>query len=235
MTRHVLLNNVEHRDLRIITRRGTDLGDDLMYALTFPAEFRDIQAYYPIVFAKAPDGKFIPLALLGFRDKQNLFLNEGAWDAPYLPLMVERVPFLIGNGPNGKVVHIDLDSPRVSRTEGERLFLEHGGNSEFLDRVTRVMGTIDEGIAATPGFVAALEEHNLIESFVLDVQFRDGAQHRFTGFYAIQEERLAKLGADVLAALHQRGYLQAIYMVIASVSNFRALIERVNKLNAGDR
>ena len=37
-------------------------------------------------------------------------------------MMVDRLPFLIGNGPNGKVIHIDLDSPRVSSTEGERLF-----------------------------------------------------------------------------------------------------------------
>jgi hypothetical protein len=77
MTRHVLLNNLEHRDLRVITRHGAELGDDMMYALTFPAEFRNIQAHYPIVFAKTPDEKFIPLALLGFREKQNLFLSGG--------------------------------------------------------------------------------------------------------------------------------------------------------------
>jgi hypothetical protein len=235
MTRHVHLNNVEHRDLRIITRYGADLGDDLMYALTFPAEFRNVQAHYPIVFAKAPDGRFIPLALFGFREKQNLFLKDGGWDAPYVPMMVERVPFLIGNGPNGKVIHIDLDSPRVSRTEGERLFLEHGGNTEYLNRVSRVMGTLDEGLEATPGFVDALVEHNLIESFVLDIQFRDGALHRFTGFFAIHEERLAKLGAEALGKLHERGYLQAVFMMIASLSNVRAMIERANKLNADAR
>ena len=75
MTRQVLLNNVEHRDLRVITRHGSDVGDDVMYALTFPAEFRNVQAHYPIVFAKLPDGRFIPLALFGIREKQNLFLS----------------------------------------------------------------------------------------------------------------------------------------------------------------
>jgi len=235
MTKHVLLNNVEHRDLRVITRHGADLGDNVMYALTFPAEFRNIQAHYPIVFAKFPDGKFQPLAMFGFREKQNLFIKGETWDAPYLPMMVDRVPFLIGNAQNGKVIHIDLDSPRVSRTEGERLFLDHGGNSEFLNQVSRVMGQIDEGIEATPTFIAALEEHNLLESFVLDIQFRDGTQFRFAGFHAIHEERLAKLDAAALGKLHARGHLQAIYMVIASLSNIRGLIERANKLNAGER
>jgi len=233
MTRHMLLNNVEHRDLRIITRHGVELGDDVMYALTFPAEFRNIQAHYPIVFAKMAEDKLMPLALFGFREKQNLFIQGDKWDASYLPMMVDRVPFLVGNGPNGKVIHIDMDSPRVSRSEGERLFKEDGGNSEFLNHVSRLMGTIDEGIEAIPAFIAALQEHQLLESFVLDIKFRDGSQHRLAGFQAVQEEKLAKLDGAALARLHERGYLQAIFMVIASLSNFRALIERAERLNAG--
>jgi hypothetical protein len=39
----------------------------------------------------------------------------------------------------------------------------------------------------------------------------------------------------VLERLNRAGHLHAIYMAVASLSNFRALIERVNKLNAGDR
>jgi hypothetical protein len=235
MTRHAHLNNVEHRDLRVITARGAQYGDDAMYTLTFPTEFRNIQAHYPIVFGKSADGTFTPLALFGFHEKQNLFLKDGKWDALYVPLMVERQPFLIGNAPNGKVVHIDLDSPRVSRTEGEPIFREHGGNTDYLERITGVLGSLHEGIEATPAFIAALLEHNLLESFVLDIKFNDGAQHRFAGFYTIQEERLAKLDAAALGKLHERGYLQPVFMVIASFSNFRALIERASRLNAADR
>ena len=235
MTRHAHLNNVDHRDLRIITTRGAQYGDDIMYTLTFPAEFRSVQAHYPIVFGKAPDGTFTPLALFGFHEKQNLFVKDGKWDASYIPMMVERIPFLIGNAPNGKVVHIDLDSPRVSRTEGEPIFREHGGNSEFLEHLTGVLGMLHEGIEATPAFILALHEHNLLESFVVDIQFLDGAQHRFAGFYTIQEERLGKLDATALGKLHERGYLLPIYMVIASFANFRSLIERASKLNAAER
>jgi len=235
MTRHAHLNNVEHRDLRVITARGAQYGDDVMYTLTFPAEFRNIQAHYPIVFGKSAEGTFTPVALFGFREKQNLFLGDGKWDALYVPLMIERQPFLIGNAPNGKVVHVDLDSPRVSRTEGEAIFREHGGNTDYLERITGVLGSLHEGIESTPAFIAALLEHNLLESFVLDIQFNDGAQHRFAGFYTIQEERLAKLDAAALGRLHERGYLLPVFMVIASLSNFRALIERASRLNAADR
>jgi hypothetical protein len=235
MTQHALLNNQQHRDLRVITASGAAYGDDIMCAPTFPDEFRNVQAHYPIVFGKPRDGAIMPLAVFGFREKQNLFLRGDRWDAYYLPFMVQRVPFLIGAGGNGKVIHIDLDSPRVSRTAGELLFNEQGGNTPFLDRVSATLAAIDDGFATTPAFIAALEEHNLLESFSLDLSFRDGAQQRFAGFHTVQEDRLRQLGTEALGKLHQAGYLLPIYMVVASLSNFRALIERASDLNAADR
>jgi hypothetical protein len=83
-------------------------------------------------------------------------------------------------------------------------------------------------------FVAALVEHELLESFVLDVQLANGSQNRLTGFYAINEERLLGLSGAVLERFNRAGYLQAIHMAIASLSQFRALIERMNKRNAGE-
>jgi hypothetical protein len=230
-----MLSNVEHKDLRVITRRGAQYGDSVMAVMTFPAEFRNVQAHYPIVFSKNAEGVFTPLALFGFKEKQNLFLTADGWDAHYVPLMVERQPFYIGQSPNGKVMQIDLDSPRISRTEGELLFREHGGNTEYLERAGSMLSTIDQGVMATRPFIDALQEHGLLESFVLDIQLPDGAQHRFAGFYTVQEEKLAKLGGEALGKLHEKGYLQAAFMVLASLSNFRDLIERANKLNAEDR
>jgi hypothetical protein len=236
MTRHALLNNVSHKDLRVITRRSAQFGDDVMAALTFPAEFRNLQAHYPIVFSKSKEGVFSPLALFGFRDRQNLFLGPDGWDAPYVPMMVERQPFFIGkDSKDEEVIHIDLDSAHVSQTEGEVLFREHGGSSEFLDRIGALLATISQGNAATQPFIAALNEYNLLEAFSLDIRFADGAEHRFAGFYTIQEERLAKLDAEALGKLHARGYLQAIFMVIASLSHFRDLIARASKLDAAGR
>jgi hypothetical protein len=235
MTNLSLLSNVEHKDLRIITAHGAQYGDDVMAVLTFPAEFRNVQAHYPIVFSRSKEGNFTPLALFGFKEKQNLFLTRqsgNGWDAHYVPLMVERQPFYIGQAANGKVIHVDLDSPRVSHSDGSALFLEHGGNTEYLEKVGAMLATIERGVAATQPFVTALQEHNLLESFVIDIQLSDGAQHRFAGFHTVQEERLAKLGAEALGKLHEKGYLQAVYMVVASLANFRDLIERASRLHA---
>jgi hypothetical protein len=230
MPRNVLLNNIDHKDLRIITARGAEYGDEVMYALTFPAEFRSVQAHYPIVFGKSADGQFQPLALCGFKQGQNLFLDRDRWHATYVPLMIERQPFLIGGGNGELLVHIDLDHPRVSRTQGEALFREHGGNTDYLERISSMLLAIHQGLAGTAPFIAALLEHNLLESFVFDIQLSDGSQNRLSGFYTVHEERLRNLDGAALAKLNTSGFLQAIFMVIASMSNFRSLIERQQTL-----
>ena len=226
MTRHVPLDASSHHDLRIITTRGMAFGDGAMLALTFPAEFRNLQAHYPIVFQKAPDGSFLPVALLGLREGENLFLQGSHWDAHYIPLSIERQPFLIGRDAGGLSVHIDLDSPRVSTTAGEPLFERHGGTTAFLERITGMLGALHEGMATVPVFVDALLRHDLLESFVLDVAEPDGGSHRLAGFYTIHEDRLAALDAEALGALHREGHLAAIYMAVASLSQFRGLIAR---------
>lgn len=235
MTRHVQLNNIDHRDLRIDTRRSAALGDGVACVATFPAEFRDLQAYYPIVFRRNEAGAFAPLALLGFEEGHNLFLDGERWDAAYVPLSIERSPFLIGRGGEDITVHLDLDSPRVQRDAGQPLFREHGGNTDYLDRVASVLLTLHNGLMRVPAFVEALQAHQLLESFVLDMELDDGSVNRLAGYHTINEDRLRALDAAALGQLHAAGHLEPVFMAVASVSNFRDLIDRMNRSRADGR
>lgn len=226
----VQLDNNTHRDLRIVTTRGAAWGDDLMTTPVFVSEFRSAQAYYPIVFQAADNGAGMqPVALLGLRSGENLFLEAHGWDVPYIPLALERGPFMIGRGGNELMIHVDMDSPRIGRGEGEAAFMPHGATTEYLERINAVLATIHQGVEAVAPFVAALLRHELLESFVLDVEAADGSQNRLAGFHTISEDRLALLDAAALAELHAQGWLAATYMVLASTAHFRELIERYNK------
>lgn len=235
MARHVQLNDIDHKHLRIDTRRSAALGDDVAFVPTFPAEFRNLQAHYPIVFRKDANGALHPIAVLGFQEGRNLFLDGDRWDASYLPLAIERQPFLIGKGDDDLTVHIDLDSPRVGSQIGIALFHEQGGNSEYLDRVASVLLALHNGLEGVAAFVDALLALELLESFVLDVELDDGSANRLTGFYAINEDRLRALDAAALGGLHAAGHLEPVFMAVASVANFRGLIERMNRSRAGAR
>ncbi len=238
MANHVLLNNVQHKDLRIITDRAAKYGDNIMCVDTFPFEFRNLQAHYPIFFRKDKNtDQFQPVAVFGFEQQENLFLNENGWDADYVPLMIERQPFLIGFqniqedgvSTQNTVIHIDMDNTRISQTEGETVFLPHGGNSEYIEHINSVLQAIHDGQKANQSFVEMLVEFDLLESFVLDVELNNSSSNRLLGFYTINEEKLDQLSGDALAILNSKGYLQPIYMAVASLSNIRLLIERKNK------
>jgi len=234
MARHVLLNNIEHKALRIDTRRNAELGDQVMYAQVVPSEFRQLQAHYPIVFAPGSHGEMLPVALFGLRHGENLFLRGDGWDAHYLPHVIERQPFAIGNQGEELVLHLDLDSPRVGSEVGEALFLAQGGTTAYVDRISAVLSALHRGLPQIPVFMGLVEEYQLLESFVLDFSLDDGTPQRLTGFHTLHEDRLGKLSAEALQRFQEAGLLEALYMVIASLSNFRHLIERFNRAH-GDQ
>ena len=225
-----LLNNIQHKDLRVITQRGSQWGDDFMSAPVTVDEFRKVQAHYPIVFQ--PDGKggFVPTALFGLQEGQNLFLapdSDSGWDADYLPLSVQRLPFSIGIADDELRMMVDMDSRRIGTgAEGEAVFLPQGGTTDFTENVNSVLRTLHEGFQATGEFIQTLMAHDLLEPFTLDVERPDGTRGQLVGYYIIHEERLAALDTGAIGLLHQADYLQPIYMAIASLSNFTPLIRR---------
>ncbi|WP_269533658.1 SapC family protein [Chitinimonas sp. BJYL2] len=225
-----LLNNVQHQHLRLRTDVSAALGDAVVSVPTIPAEFRALQAHYPIVFQPSNDSAgFQPVAMLGLQEGQNLFLGPQGWEAHHLPYAIERQPLLVGRDGDEWLVHIDLDSPRLSETDGEPLFLPHGGQSELLERRIAVLQALHEGLQTLPAFIQALRHYELLEAMSLDIEQDDGTVRRLGGFYVIHEERFATLSAEAVTALHQAGYLLPITMAIASIGRFRDLIERARR------
>ena len=233
MSPHVLLTPEEHRGLRISTDRGAALGDAVMCCLTVPDEFRRVQEVYPILFRlNATRDSFTALAMFGFQEGENLFLQDGRWEARARPLAMEIQPFLIGGTADGagKQVHVDLASPRIAASEeGVRVFDEDGRPTPYLERVADQLGMLDAGYQASAAFFAALRRHELLEPLTLDVTLDDGSENRLIGFHIIDEDRLAALDAGALGELHQDGHLMPIFMAVASVGRLGALVDRKNR------
>lgn len=236
MSNFALLNNVDHQDIRIITERSAELGDSVMYAMTFPHEFRDIQTYYPILLHRDEEQDYYPAALFGFQTGENLFLDESGWTAPYVPAMIRRQPFMIGwqaskegDADKIRVLSLDMDSPRISEERGERLFQPLGGRTPFLEEAANLLEGIHLGVEQNRKFVAALEEHDLIESVTIDITLDDGSSNQLLGFHTINEEKLQELSGDTLARFSKAGVLMPIYLMLASMTNIRTLVELKNR------
>lgn len=237
MSEHAIVNPADHGNLRVHTEAGARFGDATMACLAVPAEFRMAQAHYPIVLRRdLASGKLAALALFGFEEGENLFLVGDRWDAAYRPLAQVVQPFLIGrtadaDGPGQ--VHIDLAHPRISTGgEGVRLFDESGRPTPYLEDIAGKLGDLDHYWRESAGFFAAIERHGLVEPFTLEVTLDDGAQHTLVGYQTINEERLAALDGEALADLHRDGHLGPLYMLVASLAQFPALLARRNARSA---
>jgi hypothetical protein len=238
MTKHVLLDNVSHKKLRVRTGYGPGRGYDANLARVFPSEFPELQREYPLFFIKdAASGHFESIALLGLSANENLYLGAEGWDASYVPLTVQRQPFLIGFQAQtvdgvpvqAPVIHIDLDHPSVSETEGEPLFLTHGGLSPYLERIESILALIHHGHDSGRSFSQVLVGLELIESVKVEVELEDGTKVGLEGLYKINEEVLSGLSASALETLHRPGYLRDIYLMLASLQNMPRLIRRKNR------
>jgi hypothetical protein len=244
MARYELLNNVAHQDLRVILRFGTEFGDATGVVQAFPTEFAELQREYPILLRKRADGDgYQAVALLGFEQHENLFLIGERWNAAYLPGIVAKGPFLIGfqeQYEDGQlrrepVIHVDLDHPRVSFGEGERVFLPQGGHSPYLEHIITVLRGIRDGVEGGDAMFAAFDALGLIQPLRIDVQLGQAHNVHLAGLYGIDRERLAALDAASLHGLHQAGYLEGAYLLLASLHNMRRLIaEKQRRLQALD-
>lgn len=228
-----MLNNVAHKDLRVIRRFGAQFGDNVPTVLTFPTEFADVQREYPIFFRKDPaTNEYQSVALLGFEKNENLFLEGDMWRANYIPGVVARGPFLIGfqdqeiDGEIRKepVIHVDLEHPRVSRTEGEPVFLPQGGNSPYLDYIANVLRGIRDGFDVSKAMFAAFLEFDLIEPVNVEIKLNENEAYSLVGLQTINQTKLASLEGAALEKLNRAGFLQGAFLVAASLSNVQRLM-----------
>ncbi|MET0310247.1 MAG: SapC family protein [Sphingomonas sp.] len=230
MSQPVLLNNVDHADLRVMLERRAAFGDAVNQAVVFPTEFEALQREYAILFRRDAAGAWRSIALLGLDAEENLFLEDERWDANYIPALMQRGPFSIGlprpGEPGEPMIHIDLEHPRISRSEGAPLFRDHGGNAPYLDQVAGILQAIFVGDQVSPAMFAAFEAANLLEPITLDIELALGTRYKIPDCFTVDAQRLAQLDGPALAALHRDDFLRCAIWQSASLENIRNLVAR---------
>ncbi len=85
-------------------------------------------------------------------------------------------------------------------------------------------------------FIDTLLGLKLIEPMTISARFDDGTNHEFTGLYTVNRDQLKELADAAVLDLFRRGYLQLIYLMLASLNHVSALAKRKNRsfLPGGD-
>lgn len=236
MARCVELDNVEHAHLRVAARPAKDLL--VNQALVVPSEFEQLQREFPILFRKDTDGEYRSVALLGLDRGENLFLSGHDWITHYVPATLRRGPLFltVGDGDEAQNpgIVIDLDDPRVTESEGEPLFLSHGGAGPFLQQAAQALRTVHEGLDSSRRMFALFVELDLIAPVEIDADLGDGTRYRIPAVFTVSGERLSELDGAALERLNRAGFLAAAIHVRSSLANVNRLIDLKTRKLAGE-
>lgn len=231
------LNSSIHKRLRVDLQCAIPADKTLRNSAVVLQEFPHLVLQYPIMLSKnQTTGRFSCVAIFGFDEGENLFIEDGRWQAVYIPLNVQREPLMIGTqaasdeaeSGSEHVVFADFDDTRLQEKIGEPLFNERGFPSDYLQHGTALLKALKDGLQQTQAFIDTLLALELVVPAELKIEFADKSKRQINGLYTIDRQRLQALKSADIVDLHSRGYLEAIYTMLASFGHVHSLIARKN-------
>ncbi|MDU0354356.1 SapC family protein [Paraglaciecola aquimarina] len=135
-----LLDGRVHKDIKIDTSIVDTLQNRVNVATVIAQELSTLVHEYSIFITKSPtSGEFQLTAILGFSDKQNLYLRDNKWQATYMPLDIIRRPFQAympdKDNMNKGHIAIDVAAEQVNKKQGAALFDEEGKKTDYLTKI----------------------------------------------------------------------------------------------------
>ena len=233
--RPVPLNRSAHKDLRLkpvpSLKFAANVHSVPLTGVEFPAAARDV----PILFAGADMKDAGPMALLGLRQNENLFVDaDGQW-APntYVPAFIRRYPFILAEKPEGQegddfTVFLDEAYEGFNTEQGERLFKEDGADTEMLTNAVNFLGEFQQHVARTHWFMDQLRKHDLLEPRNIRLE-KDGNAINLNGLFVVNEEKLRQLDEKVAHEFLKEGVLGWIYAHLLSLANIDRVSLRLNE------
>jgi hypothetical protein len=225
VTNIVVLNSRAHQNVRVQAEASAKFGDNQRYVQVVVTEFPLLVTHYPILLSKdAETGAFFCGAMLGIDEGENLFLKDGGGHEGYRPLNLQRAPFYVSGGD----LAIDLDHSRVATDTGQPLFGEKGEATPYLESIKAAFQELKPGIEMTKRFIETLLKLDLLEPIDVVLGFDDGSKRNLADLYTVNQEALRELPDTSVVELFRRGYLQLIYLLIASLKQIPVLAKKKN-------
>lgn len=221
----------QHKTLGYIEKYGPEYGHQVGAVMILPNEFAKAQREYPILFRKdSESGRFLPVVLLGFEERENLFLDGNAtWSTRYIPLAVRQGPFLIGlqqqETEQRLAIYADLNDSRIQQNAAPALFNADGNASATLNEIRDILSTCHKGSELLEPMIDAFLKYDLLERVRLDIDLGQGTTIKFDAGYTVHIEKLMALENDAVVELHRAGFLSLAYNVVDSVNNIQRLID----------
>lgn len=187
---------------------------------------------YPIAFVRETNsGEYLPVALLGLRTGENLFVDDKSqWRTrAYLPAYVRRYPFCIAEVPaqdGGEPQRLICVQEDQLGPAAKPYFDAQGEPTADWTPVKDLIEAVESARQQTRAFTRRLEAFGLFAPFdALAMPKGGGQQMRLQGLHRVDEEKLNALGSREQKLLMRKGELRAVYAHLLSIENFARLLD----------
>jgi len=202
-------------------------------------EFLESAKFYPVVFTRTQDQEVVPVAILGLRNNENLFVDqEGHWkEGAYVPAFFRRYPFILASnvGQDGSfAVCVDSEYEGFGKEDGMALFDEKGNMTDEFKKAIDFLRNYQAQYTSTKDMVDILEQSKLFKDVSANITLPAGEKLGFARLMMVDEMAMLNLEDEKVLDLFRRGYLAWVYAHLYSLSNFRSLMNLATKQGKGD-
>jgi len=220
------LDKKVHQYLKFSPAKGYQFAEDIPASVLSHLEMAAASRYYPIVFLTGGDNNpCMPHALLTLKQKKNAFVtDDGVWAAGYIPMHVQRYPFILGRVAKGKnyVVMIDENAPQFQSDKGVPLFDDSGEATDFLKNTIAFLEKYIKDLEITRLLVQEIDKSGLL----IPMKAKDSPKSEekiLKGFQTIDAKKMLKLDDATLAGWVRKGIMPMIHAHLTSLANFNDL------------
>lgn len=225
------LSSSAHADYGVKQRTSLEFTRGVHAVPLTVDEFAAAHRFFPIVFSTGETPT--PLALLGLKEGENLYLNEdGSWrDGAYVPAFIRRYPFLLARvSPDSSDLSLCFDETCDEvGPDHEQKFFQDGEQTDLTKNVLKFCEEYEKSIARTQGFIEELKKAELLMDGEVSIQ-APGADRPsvYRGFKMVNEQKVKDMRGDQARKFVQNGALALVYAHLFSMQIIREHFARAN-------
>ncbi len=224
------LDAKEHAKLGLKKNFGFDFTKGVNAVPVNLVEMPQICHFYPIAFS--PDDNATPVAILGLRDNENLFLKpDGSWEeAAYIPAYIRRYPFIFSElpGTDQLTLCVDINDATTEKDGTMGFFNADGKPSDLSNNALEFCKSYHAAAMQTQEFSKALAESGILIEREAQINVAGNRRINFSGFKIIDEQKLSELSDATFLEWRQKGYLPFIYAHLFSGAQWQRLSALLN-------
>lgn len=227
----VALDATKHGKLGLIESFGLKFAAGTNAVPVNMIEMPQICHCYPIAFS--PDENASPVAVLGLRDSENLFVDsEYKWEENmYIPAYIRRYPFIFSEIPGHSSLSLCVDHNEdvVSEDSPQKFFSDEGEASDLSKNALDFCKSYHSAAQQTAEFCKAVKEADLLIERRAEITVADGTRINFSGFRIIDEQKFNALSNDTILEWRKKGWLPFVYAHFFSGGQWQRLTRLLNK------